>query len=286
MKIPYWLFRLLPMWGFLCPRCRQEVKKNSHQCPHCGEKFPFPLRVPPMILKDKKIFEEYVHREIFPKVSASQREYLTQFFTVIFTDGFETGDFSKWDSIVGSPEISSTSKTGIYSMKMDASQEYVTKNFTGMNEVYWRWYVRYDVMPDSDGDYMRYCGLEGSGGVPTRIVNVELINQTGNMKICLGENFPSSVVYSDTITIGTGEWHCIEIRFKKDINGGYQVWFDGVLVLSDMGKDTSAAGAADELRLGYGVDSGGPYTLYIDSVTISDTYIGPEPGPHLYFRSS
>jgi parallel beta-helix repeat protein len=194
----------------------------------------------------------------------------TEFENVIFEDGFETGDFSRWNGTpTGNPEINSTYKVnGTYSMKMNQTQEYVTKYFENTTGIYWSWWVRHENLPNSSGYYMRYCGLEGSG-VSTRIVSVELYNQTGNMKIRLVENYPSSAnVYSDPITIATGEWHHIITRFKKDVNGGYQVWFDNSLVLSDLGKNTTLAGDADELRIGYGSESGGPYTLFMDDIKI------------------
>jgi DNA-directed RNA polymerase subunit RPC12/RpoP len=62
VNIPYWLFRLPSMWDYLCPKCKKEVKKNSHRCPHCGERFPLAVRVPPIFLKDPKSLEEYVHK--------------------------------------------------------------------------------------------------------------------------------------------------------------------------------------------------------------------------------
>jgi len=191
-------------------------------------------------------------------------------YNIFFEDGFETGDFSRWDYVSGEPEINSTYKwSGTYSMKINDTEEHLYKYFEDTRDVYWSWWVRYDNLPASDGEYHRYCGLEGSGGSPTRIVSVEIYNQLGDMKLRLVENYPSSAtVYSDPITISTDEWHKITTRFKKDDEGGYQIWFDGNLVLSDMGKNTSDAGDADELRIGYGGDSGGPFVLYMDDIKI------------------
>src|SRR3990172_7268216 len=102
--IPKFLWKYLPFWDYLCPACKKEVPKNSHECPHCGEKYPFAVRVPPHILKNSdtregmKALEKYVHKEVFPRISAFERNYLTQFFTEYFNNGFEEGDFSAWTS--------------------------------------------------------------------------------------------------------------------------------------------------------------------------------------------
>ena len=40
---------------------------------------------------------EYAHKVLAPKLSSKQREFLFKYFTELFSDGFESGDFSAWD---------------------------------------------------------------------------------------------------------------------------------------------------------------------------------------------
>jgi hypothetical protein len=80
MKFPLWLLRLLPMWEYICPKCRKTVKANSHHCPHCGERFPQAIRIPPTILKDAKKLEDYVRKNVFPRISKFQRNCLARCF--------------------------------------------------------------------------------------------------------------------------------------------------------------------------------------------------------------
>lgn len=98
LKIPLLVAKLLPMFDYICPRCRLDVHKKSKYCVHCGEKFGQPLKVPPKILKDARKLEDYVHKVIFPKISDFQRVYLKQYFTEFFNSGFEeSGEFGKTD---------------------------------------------------------------------------------------------------------------------------------------------------------------------------------------------
>src|SRR3989337_3644689 len=121
MNIPYWLLPMLPMWEYICPKCRKGVKQSAHQCTHCSEKFPLAIRVPPSFLKDPKKLEAYVHKHIFPRVSEFERNYLTKFFTEYFNNGFEEGDFSAWTSVNDSGGRLSVQGTtvhhGSYAMK-------------------------------------------------------------------------------------------------------------------------------------------------------------------------
>jgi hypothetical protein len=115
MHIPYWLLRLLPMWDYICPKCRREVKRKSRKCPYCGENYGIPLRVPPQVLKDPKTLEDYVHKHIFPKISASERKYLTQFFTVeeVYTNSFDS-TYVAWTEFGASPYLQNTDADYVY----------------------------------------------------------------------------------------------------------------------------------------------------------------------------
>ena len=75
-----WLLRFLPMWEYICPKCRKTVKANSHHCPHCGERFPQAIRIPPTMLKDVKKLEYYVRRDVMPRISKFQRNCLARCF--------------------------------------------------------------------------------------------------------------------------------------------------------------------------------------------------------------
>jgi DNA-directed RNA polymerase subunit RPC12/RpoP len=266
------------MWDYICPRCRREVSKNSHKCPHCGERFPFPIRVPPKCLKDQKTMEEYVHKHIFPKISAEQREYLAQFFTILFAHGFEGGDFGTdpntgyaWDSVTGSPSVvSELSHHGTYSMKVVSAStlDYVTKSFTEPNPLYVRAYVYLSSVDDSSS-YSFFLMVAGTVGVG--IVGV-------NRSLYLRYKHGTTTYYAtSSTTLSTGTWYCIEFKIYKDsTNGEYRVYLDGTEVtdLTQTGKNT-ASYSWNSINVGTRINFR-TITAYFDCVVVADTYIGPE----------
>ncbi len=62
----------------------------------------------------------------------------------VFTDGFETGDFSQWSGTVGAPTIvTSPVHHGLYAAQAVNNGNQIYKNMTTTDEVYCRMYWRY-----------------------------------------------------------------------------------------------------------------------------------------------
>ena len=281
MKVPYWLLRLLPMWDYICPRCRREVHKNSHKCPYCGEHYGFPLRVPPRCLKDNKALEEYVHKHVFPKVSAWQREYLAQYFTTLFSDGFESGDFSAWTSTgaagTGSSVAVTTDQphTGTYSAKMVCAAYGYARAIkdlgTDYPTVYTRIYVRFDSLAAATPVD---CFLEGAERASSTTLYDLYISAT---TLRLRRFIPSQVDTDYSHSFSANTWYCIEVKYLKDaVNGEYRVYLDGTEVITVTGLDTSAR-SMGEIKVGW-LYTEALRTQWVDCVVVADTYIGPEGG--------
>ncbi|MEM2995788.1 MAG: hypothetical protein QXI91_07265, partial [Candidatus Bathyarchaeia archaeon] len=276
MKLPHWLLRLLPMWGYICPKCKREVKANIHNCPHCGEWFPFPLKVPPKCLKDPKALEDYVHKHVFPKISAWQREYLAQFFTVLFADGFESGDFSAWTGTVGSPTIvSSPTHHGAYAARFGSTVMYCYKTFTETNPLHVRVYVYFTALPPSTYDYDYYFSLHNSQGNIIAAVGIRQ-GAAGQYQFVLRYEFPSTTYLFWSSTPQVNTWYCFELKFVKGTSGEYRLYIDGVERITASNVDTSGAGTVNTLRVGAVQTAIGEY-MYADCCVIADTYIGLEP---------
>lgn len=299
MNIPYWLLRLLPMWEYICPRCKQEVARNSHECPHCGEKYPLTLKVPPTILKDPKKLEAYVHKHVFPRVSAFERNYLTEFFTVLFSDGqvgstMETaGDFSAWTGTAAGGGASNTVSTdwahhGTNSYKDYAmvtwSTAYIYKSFSGVTQENFRAYFKVTDGNFYDGGKSSLFLTESTGNF--QIAQVGLADSTRKLylKYQTSSFVMNTVVSSTTIALNTV--YCLELEVKVLDSTHYsiKVYLNGSEV-SDLTVTNFnfnyAYVYANRFSVGYREyeyvgDAPPTLTAYFDCVVIADTYIGPE----------
>jgi DNA-directed RNA polymerase subunit RPC12/RpoP len=296
MDMPYWLLKLLPVWDYVCPKCKRDVEQKSHECPYCGENYGVPLRVPPKVLKDAKALEEYVHKHIFPKVSASQRDYLTRFFTTIFAHGFEGGDFGTdpqtgyaWTgTAVGSGATATVESAnphhGTYDMKnyVPAGEYSVAykSGLTSTNPCYGRFYVKFDNVPVTVGNSLNLGNLQAE---PIEIVSTRVKRYSDGLKWTLRYRSGGAWVESDTIVsatpaINTNQWYCIEYKAYVHTSAGEaRVYVDGTEILTATGLNNDAVGGITRIEVGISADEAS--TAYHDCVVVADTYIGPEVPP-------
>ena len=224
------------------------------------------------MLKDKKALERYVHKQVFPRVSAAFREYLTQFFTTFFNNGYEEGNFSAWDGSFGSATIvTSPVHTGTYSMKAapNLSDSGCYKNLAGYATVYTRFYVQFANLPSTSGYYMGLISMLNSGGGSTR-TTVEVKNSGGTVYWGLwdyaGENLAASGP-------SIGLWYCAEVKGSKSgTTTNSQLWIDGSSVVTRSVTQDSSLYTIVYTGCFFVSEAS---TLYMDDFIISDTYNGP-----------
>ena len=287
MKLPTFLFHLLPLWSYICPRCRQEVKRNSHKCPYCGEKYGKPLKVPPRFLKSKEALEEYVHKHIFPRVSAKQREYLAQFFTTIFQDGFESGDFSAWDGTYNTSGASLSPETanphhGSYHARLTTTganlyeTAYVYKSLNEQPIVYCRAYFYFHSLSNDRGPTcivlrgdtypLAYCRLKAGSSLQSHWT-LGYRNNGAEESVSTTDGFPSE-----------NSWVCVELYVKVGSGDGEaKLYINRTEILSATGLTNNDKGNVDKVEVG-GLEIGYNPTITIDfdCVVVADTYIGEE----------
>lgn len=290
MKLPAWLLNLLPMWDYICPRCRKEVEANSRKCPFCGECFPFPIRVPPRCLKNKNELERYVHEKVFPKLSPQLQEYLAQYFTIIFQDGFESGDFSAWTGTWVSSNCTIAVSTesphhGTYCAKsvVDGSASSqsacVYKNIgTSYSKVNVRSYAFLDSYGGLDADeIIPVIGL----WVSTTATNVARAgfgkDSSGNNRWAVGY-YHNGVFYNafGTNTYSTGNYYCLELEVQVGTSGYVKLYVDGQLEIEVTGIN-NADRQFSYVHVGTNSTVGTLSAIvYMDCCVVADTYIGLE----------
>lgn len=276
--------QLLPMWDHICPRCRKEVTKNSLKCPYCHENFGAPLRVPPRVLKDQKALEDYVHKNIFPNISQLDRKYLSQYFTVLFSDGqvgstMETvGDFSAWTdqstNAGGSISVandfahhgvSSAKVTGIQNVTDGArSRKTLAASYASL---YMRGYVRVDSTPDAGP----FCT-----GLAFRNTTNGLICKTVWDPVNgWGVRYSASSFEYEAVPSGwtAATSYCLELYcLVGDVAGALKLWVNDNLKVD---ADGLAIGAAEIQNAVIGVwtndaAQAAARTLWVDCVVVAD----------------
>ena len=249
--------------------------------------------MPPKVLKDAKALEDYVHKHVFPKVSQSHREYLAQFFTVIFADGYESGDFSAWTQTLsgggGSTPVidSNTVHHGSYSAKLQintgaSAYSLTRKTFaSSYSELYARDYVYIDALPDCAGaGGLDYIGVGSSSG--TLVTGGIYKDAAGNYYWSTYGQLPGWAWRSgQQETPSVPAWYCLELYVKVHESAGVvKLWVDGTLKVDLSNLDSDAVGnltrADARLESPGGVSQGSGKIVYVDCVVVADTYIGPE----------
>jgi len=294
MNLPFWLLRLLPMWDWICPSCRKTVKQKSHKCAYCGENYGVPLRVLPRVLKDPKALEKYVHESIFPKISAKQREYLTQFFTTLFSDGFESGNFDAWTtssadvgcsaSVVPGGSHHGTYKAEFY-VDGAAPGQYANsyKDLTNSSELYVRAYYKFlTSLCVANSAFRNICSFTSGGNTLARL---RIGHWTGGptdfweLNYLKNGGFNSIIVSPPAPELNA--WHCLEVHCKRDaVAGAVDFYLDGVNIASDSGFDNTLYLLINELVVGEAYNSEAvANTIEVDCVVVADARINCEKIP-------
>ncbi len=187
----------------------------------------------------------------------------------LFSDGFESGDFSSWTRVSGNPQIVSHTKyDGSYSAYFEQYSydvSCISKNYMYLDGKYVRFYLNVE---DINSDIYLFSFVNEAWDEDDAFV----ISKSGNNYYWRWWYLYPSFNYLDS-NFDTGEWFCVEI-FVQQSTGTVKLWLRGDLVV-----DISGASFDVNLRcltLGSDYCSGLYNSYYIDGVRVSDTYIGPE----------
>jgi len=208
--------------------------------------------------------------------------------TVIFSDGFESGNFSGWTDIYGSPQVVSDVKyTGSYGAFINASGThscyYGDDSSAGWgNHLFARGYYKFDV---STADWSnRGCTyISNWTGSDDLIVDTTLGHWEDNdylweVEVLNGTDFQRAE--SSTFSLNTSAWYCIELEVFIDGSAGYaKMYVDDVLVASLVGVDNNKYGNPNHVGFGQLYDTRNGEAAWWDCCAIADSYIGLELSP-------
>ena len=210
--------------------------------------------------------------------------------TQIFADGFESGDFSAWTGIYGTPTVQGTIKHhGTYAMLSaltaantgkgaykDFASTYATLYFKGM--------VYVSATPAS-GKYLQLIGIADVGD-SNDLAMLAIYNNSGTLqwKLYYKTDAGSGNATSNTPTISVNTWYFVELRFHGATStGDVKAWIvadggsiaEGSPTISVTGL-TNDNVLAQEVYASTWIDANLNVNVYEDCCVVSDAYIGPE----------
>lgn len=205
----------------------------------------------------------------------------------IFSDGFESGDFSAWTSVqddFGDLSVGPPGLVGDYAMQAlidDNNAIFVTDETPDSESRYRaRFYFDPKSIPMVNGDnHFLFYGYSGNSTVVLRL-HFRYYNGSYQIGVSLLDD-STTWKSSRYLTISDGP-HAIELDWRSatavGANDGYlTLWIDGMQRANLTGVDNDTR-KIDQVRLGAvaGIDSGTRGTYFFDDfVSRRETYIGP-----------
>jgi len=236
------------------------------------------------IVKDIDFTKNFFKQELLKKGIDFDSKF------ILFSNGFETGDFSQWTGVgYGTPQIvNDTVKDGSYSLYSNGIN-YVYEKLPVVNGVYTRVYVNFKKLPSNDE---RPCFI-GFYNDTSELLVFCLWNDQGNYRLRVYFDDPVwNWVNSSPISIGEGEWHYFEMYwYENGTNSTIKAWYDGNIEINQTidskgcGKSISNYGFGAVSKKGGIGGPGEPPDLYIDCAAISSDYVGDKcyPDEQNYF---
>ena len=184
----------------------------------------------------------------------------------IFIDGLESGSDDLWDAEDNANVISSAGKDmdGSYCLDVNGLSEYVEKNITADDEMYFAFLYRASNNVSSKGMLIVY-----NGG--TTLIAVCRRGTTGIIDVRSSSTL-GTLLDSGTKVLGINTTYLIEIRIKiADSSGRVEVKVDGIQDIDFTGDTKPDANIQfNKIRLGY---TGSTYTYcyaYFDNLIMDD----------------
>lgn len=195
----------------------------------------------------------------------------------IFSDSFESGNFSNWNGSVGTPVVVSTQAySGTYSSGGDAPGDYVFKSFSGQTALSIKFYVRFNSLP-ANGEVAEFLRLRHSTGA---ILAMFIRRSAGGLlQLRTSRFYPALSTTDTTFNWSENTWYLVEVKFVKSASTGeFRYWVNGSEMFSETGLDTLGSGDASQIYTTHVSSTyATPPTIWIDDVSVSDISTTPTP---------
>jgi len=186
----------------------------------------------------------------------------------IFSDGFESGDFSAWTGTTGTPTVeTSPVHHGTYVMKNPSGTHSANKTLgAAYAEIFVRVYVRFSALTTAT-DYGTDIMIVGKASNWAYATTVKAVKLAGPVVFSM---FSGGHARTDTdFAVAINTWYCVELK-RRTTSGTVDLYINGVLKASFAydyyGADTvQVGGTAQQVS-----------NAYFDCVVVADAYIGTE----------
>jgi chitodextrinase len=188
----------------------------------------------------------------------------------IFTDGFETGNFSKWTTNTGlvaqQQEVFAGSWAARGTTTNAATWAYKTLGTTH-SELYYR--IRFKVLSQAAASNNTVNLLKLRTATGSSILGVSR-NATGRLGY---RNDVAGVSSTSTTTVTTGAWHEVQIRLKiNGASGESETWFDGVRIAALSKTENFGTTPIGRIQLGEN-STARSYDVAFDEVAAGTNFI-------------
>lgn len=189
----------------------------------------------------------------------------------IFSDDFESGDFSEWTAVVGSPSVQNTQKhSGTYAMYSNATGEYPSYTLPSSQiTVYARAWIYIDTQ--TGGSTNQIMNLRAG----TTLIALIIRTSAGALQLAYRSGTSTSYDTSAT-TLSLDTWYMIQLKATIGAGtGSVEVWLNG-LELTDVEHTSltnNSGGNITSLRIGCLYTDASAIATYVDTVTINTEYI-------------
>jgi len=187
--------------------------------------------------------------------------------SMLFSDGFESGDLSRWSSVNGLVVQQQEVYAGAYAARGTSSvtATYAYKQLsTPQNELYYRIWFKI-VSQGANSVYLQRFRTTN---------NASLLGIFVNSDGTLGyRNDVSGVSATSTTHVATGSWHELQVRVRiDDAASETELWFDGSRISALSRTESLGTNLIERIQLGENA-SGRTYDIVFDAIAVNTSFI-------------